>query len=155
MCHQCSGDGDPQVNLRLLIPLVRFGRILPPPPRLPLLKAPLRAEPSKSHVTKKDQTVTNRGVLPSFLSLNAPLEQEVAVKVFVANPWRCILAITFRKPGFVTMTRLQHISCQRPATSKLLTLRDCKMLPIKSQPISSCECSPSRLAAQPSPTGVP
>ena len=65
-----------------------------------------------------------------FLSLNAPLEQEVAIKVFVANPWRCILDITFRKPGFVTMTRLQHTSCQRPATSKLLTLMDLKMLPI-------------------------
>ena len=59
-----------------------------------------------------------------FLSLNAPLEQEVAIQVFVANRWRGILDITFRKPGFVTMTRLQHTSCQMSATSKLLTLMD-------------------------------
>ena len=51
-----------------------------------------------------------------FLSLNAPLEQEVAIQVFVANRWRGILDITFRKPGFVTMTRLQHTSCQMSAS---------------------------------------
>jgi hypothetical protein len=67
-----------------------------------------------------------------FLSLNAPLEQvqEVAIEVFVANHWRCILDITFRKPGFGTMAGLQHNSCQGPTTSKLLTLIDLKMLPI-------------------------
>ena len=59
-----DGDEDPQVNLRLLIPLVRFGRILPPPPRLPLLKAPLRAEPSKSHVTKKEVRLVEKGGMP-------------------------------------------------------------------------------------------
>jgi hypothetical protein len=64
------------------------------------------------------------------VSLNAPLEQEVAIEVFVASHWRCILDITFRKPGFFTVTRLQHTSCQRPATSKLHTLMDLKMLPI-------------------------
>ena len=64
------------------------------------------------------------------LSLNAPLEQGVAIEVFVANHWRCTLDITFRKPGFSTVARLQHTSCQRPATSKLPTLMDLKMLPI-------------------------
>ena len=68
------------------------------------------------------------GQIVPLLSLNAPLEQEIANDVFVGNHRRRILD-TFRKPGFFTMARLQHTSCQRPATSKLLTLMDLKRRP--------------------------
>ena len=65
-----------------------------------------------------------------FLSLDASSDREVAIDIFLANLWRCILDITFRKAGLGTMARLHHTSCQGPATSKLLTLIDLKMVPI-------------------------
>ena len=66
-----------------------------------------------------------------LLSMNAPLEQEIAIEVFVGNHWRRILDIMFRKPSFVTMARRPAThQLQWPATGELLTLMDLKMLPI-------------------------